>query len=321
MDPVTPDFIDKVAAWSLDRTLQGLITHYSTVTWDFIFDLATDNALYLIGSLGLFVLMFAGQVSLGHGVIIGISAYTAGIVTVNWGWDFYLAAPAAAIAGMLSGVAFWYLLGLRLTLFYLGIGTFALGEAFITLGLNSEYIGGALGFHGIPLRTEWWHVALLLLFAMYAVWRLEISRFGLAMRAIRDNPTVAGAMGINVGTTKLYAWMIGGALAGTSGWLYAHRVTILSPPEFGIFMAITYILAPLIGGLRTFWGTVVGGIFVYWAPWITTTDEPQWRLAFYGVMILLLMIFMPQGLFPATPTRSKGKRRETDAQEAARAAE
>jgi len=153
MDPVTPDFIDKVAAWSLDRTLQGLITHYSTVTWDFIFDLATDNALYLIGSLGLFVLMFAGQVSLGHGVIIGISAYTAGIVTVNWGWDFYLAAPAAAIAGMLSGVAFWYLLGLRLTLFYLGIGTFALGEAFITLGLNSEYIGGGGGIHREPQKN------------------------------------------------------------------------------------------------------------------------------------------------------------------------
>ena len=321
MDPVTPDFIDKVASWSLDRTFHSFITHYSTVTWAFIFDLMTDNALYLIGALGLFVLFFAGQVSLGHGVVIGLSAYAAGIVTVNWGWDFYLAAPAAALAGMIAGIIFWYLLGLRLSLFYLGIGTFALGEAFITLGLNSEYIGGALGFHGIPLRTEWWHVALVLAFTMYAVWRLEISRFGLAMRAIRDNPTVAGAMGVNVANVKLYAWMIGGALTGLSGWLYAHRVTILSPPEFGIFMAITYVLAPLIGGLRTFWGTVVGGIFVYWAPWITTTDEPQWRLAFYGVMILLLMIFMPQGLFPATPTRSKGKRTETDMQNAARAAE
>lgn len=321
MDPVTPDFIDKVASWSFQATTQAFVTHYSSVTWAFILDLLTDNALYLVGALGLFILFFAGQVSLGHGALIGLTAYSAGIVTVNWGWDFYLAAPAAGIAGVISGVIFWYLLGLRLTFFYLGIGTFALGEAFITLGLNSEYIGGALGFHGIPLRTEWWHVAVILVFAMFATWRLEISRFGLAMRALRDNPTVAGAMGINVATTKLWAWMIGGGLAGLSGWLYAHRVTILSPPEFGIFLAITYVLAPLIGGLRTFWGTIAGGVFVYWAPWITTTDEPQWRLALYGVMILLLMIFLPQGLFPATPTRSKGQRTETAVQESARAAE
>ena len=321
MDPVTPDFIDKVNSWSLQATAQAFVTHYSSVTLEFIYDLLTDNALYLIGALGLFILFFAGQVSLGHGAMIGLTAYSAGIVTVNWGWDFYMAAPAAGVAGIIAGVIFWYLLGLRLTLFYLGIGTFALGEAFITLGLNSDYIGGALGFHGIPLRTEWWHVAVILALAMFVTWRLEISRFGLAMRAIRDNPTVAGAMGVNVATTKLWAWMIGGGLTGLSGWLYAHRVTILSPPEFGIFMAITYVLAPLIGGLRTFWGTIAGGVFVYWAPWITTTDEPQWRLAFYGVMILLLMIFLPQGLFPATPTRSKGRRIETAAQEAARAAE
>ena len=321
MDPVTPDFLDKMAAWSFAATFDGFVTHYSMVTWDFIHDLLTDNAMYLIGALGLFVLFFAGQVSLGHGALIGITAYAAGISSVNWGWNFYLGAPVAGIAGLLAGVVFWYLLGLRLTLFYLGIGTFALGEAFITLGLNSDYIGGALGFHGIELRTESWHVAIILVITMFAVWRLEVSRFGLAMRAIRDNPTVAGAMGVDVAKTKLWAWMIGGSLTGLSGWLYAHRVTILSPPEFGIFMAITFVLAPLIGGLRTFWGTVVGGIFVYWVPWITTTDEPQYRLAIYGLAILLLMIFMPQGLFPATPTRSKGQRTETATQEAARAAE
>lgn len=308
MDPVSADFLARIVDIDFDKTLRDLYLHYSAVTWAFLFDLLTDWALYMISALGLFVLFFAGQVSLGHAGLVGISAYVAGIATVKFGLSFYLAMPISLLGGMIAGVVFWYLVGLRLTLFYLAIGTFAITEALQTLALNSDYLGAALGFHGIPLATKWYHVFIVLGLVMFAVWRLEQSRFGLAMRAVRDNPTVAGAMGMNVARIKLLAWLFGGACAGIAGCLHAHRVTILTPPEFSILMSINFVLAPLIGGLRTFWGTIIGGAIVWWLPWITTTDDPRWRLALYGVLIVALMVFRPNGIFPATPTRSKGYR-------------
>ena len=308
MDPISADFLARFGDIDLQKIWRDLYLHYTAVTWAFLFDLLTDYSLYLISALGLYVLFFAGQVSLGHAGIVGVSAYVAGVVSVKLGLSFYLALPAAGLAGMLTGLLFWYLVGLRLTLFYLAIGTFAITEALQTLALNSDYLGAALGFHGIPLATKWYHVFIVLGLVMFAVWRLEQSRFGLAMRAIRDNPTVAGAMGINVARTKLLAWLFAGFCTGLAGCLHAHRVTILTPPEFSILMSINFVLAPLLGGLRTFWGTIIGGAIVWWLPWITTTDDPRWRLALYGVILVALMVFRPQGIFPATPTRTVGFR-------------
>jgi branched-chain amino acid transport system permease protein len=71
---------------------------------------------------------------------------------------------------------------------------------------------------------------------------------------------------------------------------------VITPPEFGIYTSVTMLLAVLLGGLRTFWGTVLGAAVVYFGPWITTTSEPRDRLMFYGAMIVLLMILRPQGL-------------------------
>src|SRR5687767_9892593 len=109
MDPVSADFLGRFADFDLDKQLRDLYLHYSAVTWAFLFDLLTDYALYLIGALGLFVLFFAGQVSLGHAGLIGITAYVAGIVSVKMGLSFYIALPAAALAGVVAGIIYWYL--------------------------------------------------------------------------------------------------------------------------------------------------------------------------------------------------------------------
>jgi branched-chain amino acid transport system permease protein len=299
VERVTVDFLERLRNLTWESILAALQAHYGGVTWPFVRDLLTDYGVFLVMALGLYVLLSAGQVSLGHAGLVGIAAYASAVMVVKLGLPFWLALPLAGLVGIGAGLAYCALLGLRLTGFYLAIGTFALGEMLITIWLNSDYLGGAIGFVGIPLRSRWPVVLAVVLLVLFAVWRLERSRFNLAFRAVRDNEVVAGAMGVDVKRTKLLAWGIGGFITGVGGCLHAHRVTVLTPGEFGIYFSITLLLGPLLGGLRTFWGTVLGGAVVYFVPWLTTTDEPRDRLMLYGVVLVALMILRPQGLLGA----------------------
>ena len=288
----------------MDAIWQYVVAHFSTVTPAFLLDLSIDYGVFLAGALGLYLLMFAGQVSLGHAAMIGLAAYASGVMVVNFGVPFWAALGLAGGIGVAVGAIYCFLLGWRLSGFYLAIGTFALGEMMINLWLNTEYLGGAIGFSGIPLRSHLPIVAAIVLATMFVLWRIEHSHLGAAFRAIRDNPTVAGAMGVNVARTKMAVWMIAGFITGLAGCLYAHRVTVLSPTEFGIYSSVTILMAPLLGGLRTFWGTVLGAAVVHFGPWLTTTSEPRDRLMFYGALIVALMLWRPQGLLAPRSIRT-----------------
>jgi branched-chain amino acid transport system permease protein len=300
-----PDFIERLLQISWDATWQGLSAHYAEVTWAFLLDILVDYGVYLVSALGLFVLFVAGQYSLGHAGLVGIGAYATAVLVVKLGVPFWLSLPLSGIAGMLAGFTYCFLLGFRLSGFYLAIGTFAFAEALITFWLSSDFFGGALGFPKIPLRSNWLNTAIVVAVVLFLVWRLERSRFWLAFQAVRESPIVAGAMGVDVRRTKLLAWGIGGFLTGIGGNLFAHRVTILTPIDFGVAMTLVLLLGVLLGGLRTFWGTVAGGAFVYFMPWLTTTDEPRARLMLYGIIIVVLMVFRPGGLLPAGAPRAR----------------
>ena len=305
MDTLTPDFWERLLGITWEASWRAFVLHYSSVTWAFLLDLAVDYGVYLVSALGCFVLFAAGQYSFGHAGLVGITSYASAVLVVKLGVPFWVSLPLSGLAGSLAGLVYCYLFGLRLSGFYLAIGTFAFGEALITLWLNIDYIGGALGLHGIPLRSEWPAVLTVVLIVIFGLWRLEKSRFWLAFQAVRESPLIAGAMGINVTRTKLLAWAIGGFITGIGGNLHAHRVTILAPPEFSVNLTIILLLGVLLGGLRTFWGTVVGGAFVYFMPWLTTTDEPRFRLMIYGATIVILMVYFPRGLMPAGAPRAR----------------
>jgi len=275
---------------------QAIANHFAGITAGFLIDLATDYGVFLVGALGLYLLMSAGQVSLGHAAMIGVTAYGAGVLAVNFGMPFWLSLPLTGAIGAVVGAIYCFLLGWRLGGFYLAIGTFAIGEMLINICLNVDYLGGAIGFSSIPLQTRWPVLLFVLPIIIFALWRIENSRFGLEFRAIRDNPVVAGSMGVNVAHTKLLAWTVAGFITGIAGCLHAHRVTVLTPTEFGIYTSVTILMAPLLGGLRSFWGTMLGGAVVYFGPWLTTTSEPRDRLMFYGALIVVLMIARPEGL-------------------------
>jgi branched-chain amino acid transport system permease protein len=310
MEQVQADFFDRFEGFGIDSVIAALQAHYGGVTWAFVLDLSTDYGVFLVLALGLYVLMSAGQVSLGHAGMVGITSYGAAVLGVNFGLPFWLALPASGVLGVAAGILYFLLLGMRLSGFYLAIATFAVGEMLITIWLNTDYLGGAIGFIGIPLRSEWPVVLGVVVFTLFVVWQFERSRFGLAFRAVRDNEVVAGPMGVDVRGTKLLAWLVGGFITGIGGCLHAYRVTVLSPTEFGFYFSLTILLAVLIGGLRTFWGTCLGAAIVYFVPWLTTTDEPRDRLMFYGVIIVLLMVLRPQGLIAQ---RATARRRRPEA--------
>ena len=304
MDAVSSEIPGHIFGIDWEAEIRALALHYSSITWAFLLDLFVDYCVYLVSALGLFVLFAAGQYSLGHAGLVGIAAYATGVMVVKLGVPFWMSLPLSGLVGLLAGLFYYFLVGARLSGFYLAISTFAVGEALVTVWLNSGYLGGALGFHGIPLKSEWNTVLPVVAVAIFILWRLEKSRLWPAFLAVRESEAVAGSMGVDVAGAKMLAWSLGGFLTGLGGNLWAHRVTIVAPPEFSLHLTFILLLGVLLGGLRTFWGTVVGGAFVYFVPWLTTTDEPRYRLMLYGLIVVIVMIFRPGGLMPVgAPTR------------------
>ena len=118
----------------------------------FALDLLTDYGVWLLFGLGLHILMLCGQLSLGHGAIVGIGAYSAAIMTVKLGVPYYAVIPLCALVGAASGFIIAVVIASRLSGIYLALGTFALGEAIITFWLNVDYVGSAIAFTAFPWK-------------------------------------------------------------------------------------------------------------------------------------------------------------------------
>ena len=189
----SPEAIQHFLGIDWEATWRDLALHYSSITWAFVLDIVVDYGVYLVSAFGLFILFAAGQWSLGHAGLVGIAAYSTAILVVKFGVPFWPSLPLSGLAGLLAGIIYYYLLGARLSGFYLAIATFAVSEALITLWLSTDYLGGALGMHGLPLASQWHTVLIVVAIVIFGLWRLQKSRFWLSFLAIRESPTVAGA--------------------------------------------------------------------------------------------------------------------------------
>src|SRR5208282_3712539 len=169
----------------------------------------------------IYAVLALGQLSLGQAAFMGIGAYVGAVVTVKLGLPFAvslglaMAAPAAVAA--LVGIP-----TLRLTGVYLAIATIGLGEVLRILYLNSDYLGGALGFSGIPEKANGWIIYGLLAVIVLAFLLITRSRIGRACEAIREDEDAARVMGINVTAYKMTALILSSGLAGLGGALNAH---------------------------------------------------------------------------------------------------
>ena len=265
---------------------------------------------------GLGLLMgYAGQVSFGQAAFFGIGGYAVAILTTRYHWDTVVALAAAAIIP--SVVAF--IIGrptLKLRELYLALATLAFGLlVHIVFNEGRELTGGPSGLTGIPYLSVgeflfnrdikfYYLVWAFVLLVFLAVRNLDRSRIGRAMRAIRDSELAAEANGINSALLKLQAFVFSAFLAGLAGGLYAYYITFISPSPFGFNMSVQFVLMAVVGGLGTVWGPVLGvGLVValgevlrWFIPVIMPHAGGEYQIVFFGVILVLVMIFKPEGL-------------------------
>lgn len=273
--------------------------------------------------LSLYLPLIAGQLSLASPGFYALGGYIAAIISTQ-GFrvppgqpypvlllllEMAIAAAVCGVLGVLVGIP-----ALRLRGIYLAIATIAFVEIFRILCLNLEITGGAVGIFGIPQPfaqpIEYlWIVLPLLLLSMVFLYRLERIRVGRALIAIREDELAADAMGINPTYFKVLAFVLGAILAGMVGAVAAHFLNTWNTRQGTFDYSIIILSFVLIGGSRTFWGPVLGGMVLTALPEVVRAiaDTPglsPWfaqflrdgRLILFGLLIVIGTIFFPQGL-------------------------
>lgn len=238
---------------------------------------------------------YTGQFSLGHAGFMDVGAYVSAIVTMKLGLPFIVAIMAGACAAGLLGL----LIGLptlRLSGDYLAIATLGLGEIIRITILNINYIGGASGFMGIPRYTNFAWVFFVCLFVLFFIKNFINSSHGRACISIRENEVAAEAMGIDTTKYKVLAFTLGAAFAGVAGALFAHYFYVIHPASFTFISSFNYLTMVVLGGLGSITGSIAGAVILTFIS-AALASWPEWRMIIYSVMLIILMLYRPQGLF------------------------
>jgi branched-chain amino acid transport system permease protein len=249
-------------------------------------------------ALGLNVITgLTGQLSLGHAAFMSIGAFVSAICTLRLGLPFGL---NLAVSGLVTA-AIGALIGfpiLRLTGDYLAICTLGFAEIVKVIFLNLDITNRALGLSVpqprllAPMPFYVWGVAIL---SIVFVTFLQSSRFGRALKAIREDEIAAEAMGINLARYKVQSFAIGTFLAGIGGALYAHFMGYINPSDFGFLKSVDILSMVVLGGLGSIPGTVIGAAILTAAPEFLRFMS-QYRMLVYGALLVCLMVFRPNGL-------------------------
>jgi branched-chain amino acid transport system permease protein len=225
---------------------------------------------------------------------MGIGAYASAILTVKFGAPFLLVLAAAmvmpALAAMIISVP-----TLRLSGVYLAMATIGFGEVMRILYINTDYIGGALGLRGIPEKAGGSIIFGLLALILAGFLSATRSKIGRALEAIREDEDAARAIGINVGAYKLSTLVVSAALAGLAGALNAHFSSFIGPNEYGFDTAVTILSYAILGGVTTPLGPVLGALVLSALPEVLRPLH-DFRLVFNGLIIVLVVIFLPRGI-------------------------
>jgi branched-chain amino acid transport system permease protein len=278
----------------------------------YLLHIITLACTYAIPAIGLNIMLgYGGLVCLGHAAFVGLGAYTLGILAVDHDWSFWGALPLAALVAGAMGAALGAVT-LRLRTHFFMIATLAFGLVLHAVMNNwEELTRGPVGLPGIPrpeaLALFGYEIAFRRLpdFAAFAVGATAIafalsallvrSDFGRMLVAIRQDETLAAAKGVNVTAGKILAFAIGAAIAGAGGAVKAAFLRVAAPASFEYLEGINLVLIVIIGGAGRLSGPLLGALlFVALPEYLRVAAE--WRLVFFGVALVLLMRFAPEGL-------------------------
>ena len=238
---------------------------------------------------------FTGQFSIGHAGFMAVGAYVSAVLSVKFELPFLLAilggAAGAGLLGFLIGLP-----TLRLKGDYLAIATLGLGEIIRICILNIQYVGGASGFMGIPRYTNFAWVFALTVVTLFIIKNLINSTHGRACIAIRENEIAAESMGVDTTRYKVMAFTIGAFFAGVAGALFSHYFYIAHPASFTFMKSFDILTIVVLGGLGSLTGSVTAAVLLTFVS-AALAGYPEWRMVIYSLMLIILMIYRPQGLF------------------------
>lgn len=280
-------------------------------------------ALYVLLGFGLNITLgLAGLLDLGFVAFFGVGAYTVALLTSTGplgiaDWPFWGAVPVAVILAMaFGGFLGLPVLGIRGD--YLAIATLGFGEIIRILAgsdLLKAWIGGPQGITNIPKPitvppdhflagpNQIYYIALVFAaIVAFIAHRLRESRIGRAWMAIREDEDVAEALGVNLVQTKLLAYMLGAAFAGLGGAVFAALVGSIFASSLTVFVSINVAALIIVGGMGSNPGVVLGAIFLIGVPELFR-EFSEYRFLFYGVALIAVMRFRPEGLLPSKITR------------------
>jgi branched-chain amino acid transport system permease protein len=266
------------------------------------------------------LLGYTGQLSLGHAAFFGLGAYATGLLTVKLEWSPWIGLLAAVV---LPGAAGYVIgrLALKLRGAYFVLLTISFAGCVSLVSVNwMDLTNGPLGLPGVPpleialpglpalsLRTKpaFYYVVLAAVALSYLVCRALIrSRVGRALVGLRENETLAASVGIDGTHYLVLAAVISAAMAGFGGGLYAHYTRFVSPEVFLFTYTVTMVIMVVAGGKGTLAGPIVGAVlFTVLPEALRAATSWQWQMLLYGVLLVGVLFFMPEGIVPAARRR------------------
>lgn len=235
-----------------------------------------------------------GQLSMGHAGFLSLGAYASAILSLQYNAPFAL----AILGGALTAAFFGFLIGiptLRLEGDYLAMVTIGFAEIIRVFFLNFGPGGKAVGLSGIPQETTFVTVWVMVIVVVILNRKLLGSRVGRSLYAIRENEIAAEACGINTTRMKVMAFTVGSFLGGLGGGLYSHYMYYINPQDFGFMRSIEILNMVVLGGMGSIPGTIIGAVILTILPEMLRIVN-EYRLLFYGALLVILMIFRPNGL-------------------------
>lgn len=273
----------------------------------YILNILMQATTFAIAVFGLSVVLgLCGQINLAQAAFFGFGAYAVGIGTTDYQLSYWLCLVAGCVMALIAGAVLG-LSTLRLGGHYLAMVTISFQQIVTLVMINAIWLTkgpdgvSKIGRPSLFLSSQSYLAFCVAMLALvgYIVWHLPETRLGRAMRAVRDNELAAGVNGIDVFRTKVYAFAISAVLGGLGGGLFAGGFAYISPDQFSFAESIVFLTMSLLGGVASPIGSAIGtGLLILIPEWLRFLKSvPGLYLAIYGLSVILIIRFMPDGIW------------------------